>query len=386
MSEEPSIEVEVTEWTWIKRTARGHSQARRGGIKDALDHEVERLEAMELAANSQRTVGVGERRFQKFLDEQGLELDRRGISDDDLRRYMAHLKMTGIKKYPTLKTYLSMGVRRYHEERDFKFQPIKDRPRVLAVRNGLRRLMGEENPSRPVLPITAEMLIRMRATFDLSNSMDLCIFAAIELGFFCLLRKSNIANKTLTDKPSKNGAKFDAGVPKRASIGCDAKGAMWLTLTNTKTIQFGERTLLLPIPEIPGDPLCPRAMLTTYMATTAHRGPDDPVFGYYTAAKVPRWNRLTHSVLVKRLKKALTDIGEDPTRYAGHSLRRGGATFAFGEAGLHEITIKALGDWISTAFLRYCEVQTSIRAAGARAMGLALLAVRTRTMAMEPTT
>ena len=74
------------------------------------------------------------------------------------------------------------------------------------------------------------------------------------------------------------------------------------------------------------------------------------------------------------IKALVRAVGLDPARYSGHSLRRGGATFAFSRAHLDPLLIKALGDWLSNAFMRYCEAQEGMRLAGADAMAAATLA------------
>ena len=83
---------------------------------------------------------------------------------------------------------------------------------------------------------------------------------------------------------------------------------------------------------------------------------------------------LTHAALVAWIKRLIQLAGHDPSRYAGHSLRRGGATFAFSSANLNPILIKALGDWLSDSFLRYCEALAGARLFGAQAMASATVA------------
>jgi len=169
---------------------------------------------MALAANSQSTASTAMRKFVKFLDERNIKLGKEGISDRDLRRYLAYLPHHGVKSHNTIKTYLSMGVRHFHEVNDLNFGPLKERPRVNAVYKGLKRELAQEHPTRQVMPITAELIIKMRRHFNLGDPFELCCFTAIILGFTCLLRKANIAHKTLEDKTGRKGkAKLDAGVP-----------------------------------------------------------------------------------------------------------------------------------------------------------------------------
>jgi len=84
-------------------------------------------------------------------------------------------------------------------------------------------------------------------------------------------------------------------------------------------------------------------------------------------------HQLTHGMFVNTLKQFLRQIGIDPDQYSGHSFRRGGATFAFSCAGLPQLYLRAMGDWLSNAFLLYCEAQECIRVAGAEAVAAAVI-------------
>jgi len=56
---------------------------------------------------------------------------------------------------------------------------------------------------------------------------------------------------------------------------------MWLTLKNTKTVQYGEKKLCLPVPDWGAEePINPARLVKLYLSTTAHRPLDDPLFGY----------------------------------------------------------------------------------------------------------
>jgi hypothetical protein len=66
---------------------------------------------------------------------------------------------------------------------------------------------------------------------------------------------------------------------------------------------------------------------------------------------------LTHDMFVSALKYCLREIGVDPSRYSGHSFRRGGATFAH-RLGVDPLLIKHMGDWRSDAYMRYIDRNT----------------------------
>jgi hypothetical protein len=58
------------------------------------------------------------------------------------------------------------------------------------------------------------------------------------------------------------------------------------------------------------------------------------------------------------MKLLVSLIGVDESQVSGHSLRRGGATYAF-KCGVSGLAIKAQGDWQSDCWMRYCELSPS---------------------------
>ena len=62
-----------------------------------------------------------------------------------------------------------------------------------------------------------------------------------------------------------------------------------------------------------------------------------------------------YTKFLKFLRSCLENIGLDPTSYAGHSFRRGGASFAF-QSRIPVEMIKLLGNWKSDAVLLYLTV------------------------------
>jgi hypothetical protein len=245
----------------------------------------------------------------------------------------------------------------------------------------MRRSLKDGTGTQQKLPITVPMLRAFRQQLFLGDSEHLCIWTAVLCAFYALLRKANVAAPSQGARrkpPAGQQPAAVAGVLRRCDVVVlprehGRQKDTWLVLYDTKTIQFGERVLRLPLPTIPGDPLCPTAALHLYLAATADRPMDSQLFGYVDR-KTGQWVPLTHSVFVARIKNLVHLAGWDPVLYAGHSLRRGGATFAFSKAHLHPLLIKALGDWLSNAFMRYCEAQTGMRLAGAQALATATLA------------
>ena len=76
---------------------------------------------------------------------------------------------------------------------------------------------------------------------------------------------------------------------------------------------------------------------------------DKPAFGYLVDGV---YMPLTYAKLLYGMKDMLAKAGYDPSKFAGHSLRRGGATFAY-QCGVNPMFIPIQGDWNSDAWLLY---------------------------------
>jgi len=74
-----------------------------------------------------------------------------------------------------------------------------------------------------------------------------------------------------------------------------------------------------------------------------------PAFVIPTAAGL---RSLSYSSFTKHLKDLLRFAGFNPDDYSGHSLRRGGATYANSLGISHEL-IQLQGDWASSAYREY---------------------------------
>jgi hypothetical protein len=144
---------------------------------------------------------------------------------------------------------------------------------------------------------------------------------------------------------------------------------VWINLRRTKTIQFGQRTLRVPLPAIPESIFCPVTALHRLFSAVAS-GPKNFAFSYPDQAG--RLQTLTHSSFVGRFKTELSHIDMDSSRYAGHSFRQGGATFAF-QCGASPAQIKEQGDWKSSAYLLYLEFDDPARARVASLMAHSIM-------------
>ncbi|XP_078681567.1 uncharacterized protein LOC144916320 [Branchiostoma floridae x Branchiostoma belcheri] len=193
------------------------------------------------------------------------------------------------------------------------------------------------------LPITPEILLSIRSLLDLRRPLHATLWAVFCIGFFTLLRKSNLV------PPSRAAFSADKHLT-RASLQLTPDGLI-VRITWSKTRQFRQKVLQLPVAAIPGHPLCPRAAYL-HMTHLLPASGDSPAF--LVPGSDGSLVSLTHSTLVSHLKTLLQAAGFPSNKFSGHSFRRGGATFAW-HCGADPQTIKLMGDWSSDAYEVYLD-------------------------------
>ena len=125
--------------------------------------------------------------------------------------------------------------------------PLTDDWHLTSLLKGIKRTIGQ--PPNQKKPITINMLIDIHSGLNLNNSFDSSFWAICLTAFFGLFRKSHLLTTTKTAfDPSKQFTKSDfIFYPWGALV-----HVRW-----SKTIQFRERTVHLPLPRIPHSVLCP---------------------------------------------------------------------------------------------------------------------------------
>lgn len=167
--------------------------------------------------------------------------------------------------------------------------------------------------------------------------MQAC-WAAIVLCFRSLLRKSNVLPSTYA---------LDKNILRRSDIRFYSWGMM-LTIRASKTIQFKERELQIPIFYMPSSPLCAVTLLKEHWQHFS-ASPEAPLFFKIVKSEV---KPLLYNDVLTFLKNMVSSIGLDLSRVGLHSLRRNGATFLC-RIGVPLTDIKSIGDWRSLAVLEY---------------------------------
>ena len=99
----------------------------------------------------------------------------------------------------------------------------------------------------------------------------------------------------------------------------EKRNVLMITIQWSKTIQFGERTLVIPLVSIPDSLLCPvQAYLN--MQSLVCVSDDSPAYCFVKHKQIyPIIYRHFQSVL----KQMIRDIGKNPDVYSMHSFRRG---------------------------------------------------------------
>ena len=125
-----------------------------------------------------------------------------------------------------------------------------------------------------------------------------------------------------------------------------------MRVRGSKTIQFGERGLSVPLLLIPGSPLCPTTAVLAVLLSTPNLPPDTPLFVYGQGGDMVK---LTQSMFSHKLTKVMSGLGYEAklfqvTVYVGG----GGGSWAF-QRGLPGEIIQVIGDWKSDAYKVYLE-------------------------------
>ncbi|XP_078360978.1 uncharacterized protein LOC144645323 [Oculina patagonica] len=250
-------------------------------------------------------------------------------------------------KPASIPTYLNI-ISILHKEFNLP-NPLANNWPLNSLLTGIKRVKGQ--PPSQKLPISPDLLLRIHSRLNLRSSFDASFWAICLVSFFGMLRKSHFL--------ASSASSFD---PSQQLILSDLEMFPWgvlITLRWSKTIQFRERVVKIPLPLIQNSPLCPVAAIQRALSFIAHPPQPSPVFMWVDLTSLSL-RIFTYSQFLKRLRAILQALGLSARDYACHSFRRGGASFAF-QAGLPIDLINILGDWHSDAVLLYLTVPLSVR-------------------------
>ena len=243
--------------------------------------------------------------------------------------------------YGHIKNVLS-SVKYLHEAYGHSF-PVRDFDLDTTLQ-GLKRRLAR-TPFF-VMPISPRILLQMYQHLDMSKPGDLALWCSYLAAFFGLFRKSNVVPENASFDPKKTLTRNHIILDRENKV-------VYIHVTFSKTIQFCQRDLFIPIPSNNNPALDLYRHLVKLFDLVKVPG-TSPAFSFTSTSFV------TYKVFTDRLKVLLTKAGLSPSLYSGHSFRRGGASFLHGCGG-SILQIKAAGDWSSDCFTRYLYLTTEER-------------------------
>ena len=126
----------------------------------------------------------------------------------------------------------------------------------------------------------------------------------------------------------------------------------------SKTIQFRERVVHIPLPWVTGSPFCPVSALSRAFSFTPMASHSSQAFAWVHPSL--SFRAFTCSLFMSKLRSCLNNCGLLGRDIGSHSFHRGDASLAF-QAGVRLEPIKVLKDWKSDAVLLYLTVPLDIQ-------------------------
>ena len=238
--------------------------------------------------------------------------------------------------YTTIQNYIS-GVISLNLYFGYEAKSIRSDFEFIMTLAGVRRALGSPEPVRP--SFTLQDILDMYGYVNMASVTDRVLWTCLVLCFRGLLRKSNVV---------PDSAKLEGHFLRRGSVTFSDWG-MELSISSSKTVQYGQRIHKLPITYAPGSPLCAASLVARHLSEFPSEDPMAPVF------VLPKGSRLvpvTYGILLKFLKRLMCSVSLPSERAGMHSLRRAGALYMY-RLGLSLEDIRQAGDWSSMAALLY---------------------------------
>ena len=197
-----------------------------------------------------------------------------------------------------------------------------------------------------VMPVTPRILVSMYSYLDMSKPADLALWTSYLTAFYGLFRKANVVPESVDFDPKRTLTRDHVTLDRINKV-------VYIHVTFSKTIQFCQRDLVIPIPSNTNPALDLFRHMEKLLDTVAAPG-SAPAFSYSSNKYI------TYKCFTDRLKNLLSRAGLSPNLYSGHSFRRGGASFLHTVGGSN-LQIQAAGDWSSQCFTRYLYLTTEER-------------------------
>ena len=300
------------------------------------DAQAARFDA--LASSTQRNLTTQLKAFLLFVFYFGLE--RFPVSEDCLILYIQFLSRC-FKSPASVKNYV-IGLQTVSFLNNWNF-PDLSLPHFRYQFKGIsRQLAHTTSRATPLNPIILQAILNV---LDPNDPFQASCWAVMLCGFLLFARIGNLLPKSMSFDPTKQLSRSDVFV---------AQDCVIFSLKYTKTIQNAERVLQVPLYIDASSPLCPKKALFNMIRLSPGIA-SDHLFSYRSSAGL---SVITQYQFISFLKQKLSQCGYDSSHFSGHSLRRGGASWAFAK-GVSSERIKKHGDWKSSAYLVYLDFSLS---------------------------
>ena len=208
---------------------------------------------------------------------------------------------------------------------------------VKLLQKGFKRLKGDySSPKDPLLP---DDLKKLCPFVDHSDQVQFTIWIIIVLAFRTLLRKSHFVSSSDEDHEHL----LRAGDISFETWGCK------LSINSSKTIQFKERTLTIPV-SWSAPPLCAATLVRDYL----NRYPRASSEFLFTLPRSGLPFPVPYNLALDYLKRWCSKAKLDKD-IGFHSLRRGAATY-MNSLRVDLLSIQRAGDWRSLCVLKYLSI------------------------------
>ena len=267
------------------------------------------------------------------------ELDPFALSSTNICAYLQFISRS-LSSYSSVINYLG-AVKVLCNLLDLTY-PKQDMDLKLTLK-GLRRTMAKE--VKQAQPITPNILLDMFSVIDIHDPGHITYWCAFLFLYFLMFRSSQLFPKT-------TNVSLLCKVLKRKDVTI-VNDMCFVSVNWSKTIQYKQKKVTIPLRRLVGSPLCPVAAFEL-MCELVPASAESVAFGSTRGGYSP----ILYGQFQKKLRKFLTAANYDAAAYSSHSFRRGAATWAF-KNGVPEHMIKLYGDWSSDAYRRYLDVDLS---------------------------
>ena len=169
--------------------------------------------------------------------------------------------------------------------------PLEGNWEITMMKRGISRRLGR--PVSQKLPITLDLLSLIFELLDISNPRDLSFWTACLICFYGLLRK----NTLLPPSVASSSPAFLI----RSDIVSVTGDSFLLRVRQTKTIQFGQRVLVLPFVRCANESFCPVTFLLRHLVASPLAGTRS-LFSYMTGKSEVVWTHASFVVFLLGLR------------------------------------------------------------------------------------